>query len=71
MQASFLTSYPKLLTPSSPQPLTLTGLWLAHGDEPILSGWLVDAMRPHWQAHNLALKRIELTSSQSWQEVLT
>lgn len=71
MQASFLTSYPKLIAPADTQPtLQLTGMWLAHGDEPVLTGWLVDAMRPHWQAQNLAIKRIELISSKTWQDVL-
>lgn len=73
MQASFLNSYPKLLSSSSSHqqnPLSLTGLWLAHGDEPVLSGWLVDAMRPHWHAQNLAIKRIELVSVKSWQDVI-
>ena len=67
MQDTFIRAYPKLLQPS----VTVAGLWLAHGDEPLLSQWLIDALRPHWHAQNYAIKRIELVSVKSWQEVLS
>ena len=67
MQDTFIQAYPKLLQPS----VAVAGLWLAHGDEPLLSQWLIDAMRPHWRAQNYAIKRIELVSVKSWQEVLS
>ncbi|MGP9491072.1 DNA polymerase III subunit delta [Psychrobacter sp. AOP7-B1-24] len=67
MQDTFIKAYPKLLQPS----VAVTGLWLAHGDEPLLSQWLIDALRPHWHAQNYAIKRIELISVKSWQEVLS
>lgn len=67
MQASFVQAYPKLLQPS----FAVAGLWLAHGDEPLLQQWLIDALRPHWRAQNYAIKRIELASVKSWQEVLS
>ena len=67
MQDTFIQAYPKLLQPS----VAVAGLWLAHGDEPLLSQWLIDAMRPHWRAQNYAIKRIELISVKSWQEVLS
>ena len=67
MQDTFIQAYPKLLQPS----VAVVGLWLAHGDEPLLSQWLIDAMRPHWRAQNYAIKRIELVSVKSWQEVLS
>lgn len=67
MTQSFLQAYPKLLQPSA----AVAGLWLAHGDEPLLQQWLVDALRPHWQARNYAIKRIELISVKTWQEVLS
>ena len=51
--------------------MTVAGLWLAHGDEPLLSQWLIDALRPHWRAQNYAIKRIELISVKSWQDVLS
>ena len=67
MQDTFIKAYPKLLQPS----VGVAGLWLAHGDEPLLSQWLMDALRPHWRAQNYAIKRIELISVKSWQEVLS
>lgn len=66
MQQTFIQAYPKLLQPSA----AVAGLWLAHGDEPLLSQWLADAFRPHWHAQNYAIKRIELISAKSWQDVL-
>ncbi|SLJ83868.1 DNA polymerase III subunit delta [Psychrobacter sp. DAB_AL43B] len=67
MQDTFIKAYPKLLQPS----VAVAGLWLAHGDEPLLSQWLIDALRPHWRTQNYAIKRIELVSVKSWQEVLS
>ncbi|OLF36361.1 MULTISPECIES: DNA polymerase III subunit delta [unclassified Psychrobacter] len=67
MQDTFIQAYPKLLQPT----VAVAGLWLAHGDEPLLSQWFIDAMRPHWRAQNYAIKRIELISVKSWQEVLS
>ena len=67
MQDTFIQAYPKLLQPS----VAVASLWLAHGDEPLLSQWLIDALRPHWRAQNYAIKRIELISVKSWQEVLS
>ena len=67
MQNTFIQAYPKLLQPS----VSVAGLWLAHGDEPLLSQWLIDALRPHWRAQNYAIKRIELISVKSWHEVLS
>ena len=67
MQDTFIKAYPKLLQLS----VAVAGLWLAHGDEPLLSQWLIDALRPHWRAQNYAIKRIELVSVKSWQDVLS
>lgn len=67
MQQSFIQAYPKLLQPL----IAVAGLWLAHGDEPLLQQWLIDALRPQWRAQNYAIKRIELISVKSWQEVLS
>ncbi len=66
MSQTFLQAYPKLLQPS----VAVAGLWLVHGDEPLLQQWLIDALRPHWRAQNYAIKRIELISVKTWQEVL-
>ncbi len=67
MQQSFIQAYPKLLQPD----IAVAGLWLAHGDEPLLQQWLIDALRPQWRAQNYAIKRIELISVKSWQDVLS
>ncbi|WP_350560504.1 DNA polymerase III subunit delta [Psychrobacter sp. CAL346-MNA-CIBAN-0220] len=67
MQETFIQAYPKLLQSS----IAVAGVWLAHGDEPLLSQWLIDALRPHWRTKNYAVKRIELISVKSWQEVLS
>ncbi len=66
MQDTFIQAYPKLLQPS----VAVAGLWLAHGDEPLLHQWLIDALRPHWRTQNYAINRIELVSVKGWQEVL-
>lgn len=68
MQDTFLNVYPKLLLPSNIRP---TGLWLGHGDEPLLQQWLIDAMRIIWQSQSLVVKRVELVSAKTWQEVLS
>lgn len=67
MQETFIQAYPKLLQAE----LSVAGMWLAHGDEPLLHQWLIDALRPHWRAQNYAIVRIELISVKSWQEVLS
>lgn len=67
MQESFIQAYPKLLQPD----IQVAGLWLAHGDEPLLHQWLIDALRVQWRAQNYAIKRIELISVKTWQEVLS
>ena len=67
MQETFSQAYPKLLQPT----VAVAGLWLAHSDEPLLQQWLIDALRPQWQAQHYAIKRIELISVKSWQEVLS
>ncbi len=67
MQASFIQAYPKLLQATA----SVAGLWLAHGDEPLLQQWLIDALIVHWRQQNYAIKRIELVSAKTWQEVLS
>lgn len=66
MQNAFIQAYPKLLQ----NEVAVAGLWLAHGDEPLLHQWLIDALRPHWRSQNYAIQRFELVSPKSWQEVL-
>ena len=66
MAQTFINSYPKLLQSG----VQVAGLWLAHGDEPLLQQWLITALRQHWQQQNYSITRIELTSPKSWQDVL-
>ena len=70
MEDTFLNVYPKLSATGLEHNLNLTGLWLAHGDEPLLHQWLIDAMRNSWQSQNLAIKRVELVSAKTWYDVL-
>ncbi len=72
MQDTFLNYYPKLMqTEATAHPgLSLNGLWLAHGDEPLLHQWLIDAMRIQWRAQHLAIQRVDLVSVKSWHDVL-
>ena len=67
MAKTFLNLYPQLLKPE----IQVAGLWLAHGDEPVLQQWLIAALRSHWQRQHYSITRIELTSVKSWQEVLS
>lgn len=62
MQQRFLT-----LVQDLQQPRQLTGLWLAHSDEPLVLQWLIDACRPHWQANQQVIKRLELNTAKDWQ----
>lgn len=68
MNQAFLPVYSRLV--SSPNQQVATGLWLAHGDEPLMSQWLIDALRPIWQCQGQSVTRIELVSAKTWQEVL-
>lgn len=77
MQDSFLSLYPKLMQDGQAGAdvrqsghTRISGLWLAHGDEPLLTQWLTDAMRPIWQHDGQEVKRLELVSSKSWQDAL-
>ncbi|MDO5768070.1 MAG: DNA polymerase III subunit delta [Psychrobacter sp.] len=85
MQDTFVNAYPRLqkslqneLTISQQNEsqsaanssMSVAGLWLAHGDEPLLSQWLLDALRGHWQQQRYAISRVELASAKTWQEAL-
>lgn len=75
MQDTFVNAYSSLQNslnaePSAQPPISVAGLWLAHGDEPLLTQWLLDVMRAHWQQQRYAISRVELVSAKTWQEVL-
>ncbi len=68
MNQPFLSVYSRIIT--NPKQQSATGLWLAHGNEPLMSQWLVDALRPIWLTQGQSVTRIELISPKTWQEVL-
>lgn len=64
MQHHFLSVYRQ-----SHQQLT-TGLWLLHGDEILLSQWLIEKWQPQWRANHMTVSRMDITSVKSWQDIL-
>lgn len=48
-----------------------TGLWLIHGDEPLVASWLMDGWRTHWTAQQVERKRVDMKSAKSWVEALS
>lgn len=60
-----------LLNDISCQRVPMSGLWLVHGDEPVVQDWLIEACRPIWSKNNQLIKRLELSSPKSWHEVLS
>lgn len=49
---------------------TMVGLYLIHGDDPLVLSWFVDACRPLFKQHQQTIKRYELTNAKIWQEVV-
>lgn len=47
-----------------------TGLWLIHGDEPLVASWLMDGWRTHWTTQQVERKRVDMKSAKSWVEAL-
>lgn len=66
MQYHFLNAFQHLKTMQVPA----TGLWLMHGDEALLSQWLIEKMSTNWRQSHMSMSRMDLTSAKSWQEVL-
>ena len=66
MQYNFLNAFQHLKNRQDPA----TGVWLMHGDEDLLSQWLIEKMSPNWRQHNMAISRMDITSAKSWQAVL-
>ena len=66
MQYNFLNAFQHLKNRQDPA----TGMWLMHGDEELLSQWLIEKMSPNWRQHNMAISRMDITSAKSWQAVL-
>lgn len=66
MNQPFLSAYQSL----SKKPTLATGLWLLHGDEPLLAQWLLEKLQPAWRRAGVSLQRVDITSAKSWQEIL-
>lgn len=66
MQSRFLPTYQALKQGKQNR---LTGLWLLHGDEPLVLQWFIDACRPLWQNNHQTIKRLSLNSPKDWQAV--
>lgn len=67
MSAPFLTIYHQLMTQ---QTAKITGLWLIHGNEPLLHSWFIDACRILFKQNNQIVQRIELNNSKDWDNVI-
>lgn len=63
MQYAFLNAYEQA------DKFTNTGIWLLHGDEPLLPQWFLQKLQPHWQHANVC--RMDITGVQSWQDILS
>ena len=46
-----------------------TGVWVLHGDEPLLQQNLLDHFRQSWQQHEIERQRFDLTSVHDWKLV--
>lgn len=67
MNSRFLPTYQALLSGNIDRPV---GLWLLHGDEPLLMQWLIDEFRQLFKQFDQPTKHINLTSNKDWYEVL-
>jgi DNA polymerase-3 subunit delta len=46
------------------------GVWLLHGDEPLLAQSLLDQCRQHWRQLDIERQRVDITSASDWREAL-
>lgn len=67
MNSRFLPTYQALLNGKFDRPV---GLWLLHGDEPLLIQWLIDGFRPIFGHFNQPIKQLYLNSPKDWYEVI-
>jgi len=47
------------------------GVWLIHGDEPLLAQSLLEQLRQHWLRQGIERQRIDITSASEWREALS
>lgn len=66
MNQPFLTAYQTL----SQQPTLAKGLWLLHGDEPLLPQWLIEKLQPAWREASMPILRMDIVSAKSWQDIM-
>lgn len=62
MQYAFLNAYEQA------EKLPSTGIWLLHGDEPLLPQWLIEKLQENWQT--MTIHRVAITSINSWRDIL-
>lgn len=67
MQTQFLSIYRDI---TQAKVSTIKGLWLIHGDEPLIHSWFIDACRPLFAANAQTIKRFTLSSAKDWGEVI-
>lgn len=70
MHQRFLPLFKQLQGADPKNSPAIQGFWLIHSDEPLIGQWLIDACRPIWQVHEQTIKRVELTSTKSWMDVI-
>lgn len=46
------------------------GVWLLHGDEPLLAQSLLDHCRQYWRSHDIERQRVDITAASDWREAL-
>lgn len=65
VQTNFLTAYQQLKTQDH-----ITGLWLLHGDDPLVLDFFVEALRPIFKKNNQLIKRVTLSAALPLSQVL-
>lgn len=48
-----------------------SGVWLLHGNEPLLEQNLLNALRKYWQSQHVERQRFEINTVNDWRDVLT
>ena len=46
------------------------GVWLLHGDEPLLAQSLLDQCRQYWRTEGIERQRVDITAASDWREAL-
>lgn len=70
MNQAFLPAYQQLNQSPSSLQTAATGLWLLHGDEPLLPQWLIEKLQPAWRKANMPIHRMDIVNAKSWHEIL-